>query len=278
MNVYASIAHRGSISFLQPLWENVQEFLSPTYNCLFSHSRHVFPKTKTFFERPFNRHGTIDVVRRHMQCHGWITTRFSEDGVLVLVAANQRFFRPCFIQPQTFSLAGDQSALMRNMLLTYTSAISYPSRRWDKLIDRTMLRVNSHLPNEITLFSQHMEMHTPALWRTHPLMYMHQEGSFYPLRMLSRFKPFYHSYYNATSPPVIARFARTFPEESLMPSYLLQQESSRIPALSRPPLCVRVLARVSDRYDTFVNMISHSHSSANNSYCGVKIPGVEHLF
>jgi len=137
MRVYASIAHRGAVASLAPLVENVLHFVRPVHVCVFAHSNATFPNATTFFEEEAQRRLTPKILLRHLNCASFLNRTFAVGAldVLVFVAANQRFFRPCHPAHGSFSFEAPGGHTGHGTLNTRTSRpLSADSFLWRQML------------------------------------------------------------------------------------------------------------------------------------------------
>lgn len=277
MLVFASIAHRGSQQFIDTLVSNVVWAISPTRVCLFSHTFANNARVIHFREQDKNRHGTLDVLRRHMDCHAYIINHelyvSMELDVLVFVSANQRFFKPCHIQPQTLSFAPGFLTVSNNIINPFMRPIDYPSRQWSNTVGNLYNRLWGLEPPIIRQLS-FLGSHNVSGWRRDLLMSMPSEGSFYSLQMLQQFKPLYMSMKDAYHQT--KRTLRNYPEDWMIPTFTIQNTDRSVLAnRSRPPLCMRLYLSKVYNISSFVHALQKKYTK---HYCCFKIPGTEHVF
>lgn len=280
MKVFASIAHRGSLSFLPKLHENAVYALSPSWTCVFASRKLTLVNTTVFVERDVRtRHGTMDIVRRYMQCYEHIYTNrlhASSHDVLVFVAANQRFFRPCSIDVGTYSFTPIQLTVSNNIVNPYGRPIEYPSLEWSKMMSRYVSsypRYQHHYDSH-SLFSQLLMQYNLEGWPHSPNAVTQSEGSFYTIGQLTTMKPAYERLYNLSLRSF--RLSHTFPEGWVLATKLVQTTSIYdIAVNARPPLCLRSYDTHRSNNSEYMKVLRARY---NKSYCCVKVPGIEHVF
>lgn len=280
MKVFASIAHRGSLSFLPKLYENTVYALSPSWTCIFTSRKFEWANTTVFVERDVRkRHGTMDVVRRYMQCYAHIYSNrlhSSLDDVLVFVAANQRFFRPCAIEPHSYSFTPIQLTVSNNIVNPYGRPIDYPSLEWSKMMSHYVSSYPryQHQYDSYSLFAQFLMQYDIKGWKHSPNAVTQSEGSFYTVRQLTAMMPAYETLRNVSLRDV--RFSHTFPECWVLATKLVQSTSVYdIAVNARPPLCFRSYDAIPTNRSEYMTTLRARY---NKFYCCVKVPGAEHVF
>ena len=160
MHVFASIAHRGSTAFLAALYENAKNALHPRWSCVFAEKVLGLPRTTTFVETDSaERHGTIAVLARYMRCFAYLCStglNRSEHDVLVFVAANQRFFKPCRLDPFAFSFTPLKVTLLKNIQNPFGWPVGFPSTHWTTMMGRYASRLASRRYDARAEFGMHL--------------------------------------------------------------------------------------------------------------------------
>ena len=278
VTIYASIAHRGSLHFLTDLIRSVQYYVRPSHTCVFAASDVKYENVTVFYEPERDRKGTHDILRRHLDCYRYLNTsivrhRVNPSPQMVMIASNQRFFRPCTIEPNTFSFGVAYETLVGHIWnsktsfgkRTYNIPISYPSMRWSEMV--RMKTIDWRLYK--TSFARMLTQHTPIGWRSAPIVNLPLEGSYYEFDMLQELLPWYQSFVHSVS---TWNEKRLWTEDMLIPTWIAQQRFQKLHR-ARPPLCARIYEWTASKQD----IASYLSQIRNSPYCGYKIPGTEHL-